>query len=85
MDDAANSATSSHIVSVRNVLAAEFVQLGLQQLLVGELGPVLGDQGGRERAAARTLHDLLVLAGAKLHADAGRSRGFLTSRSSASR
>ena len=47
----------------------EFVQLGLQQLLVRQPGLVLGDEGRRQRPAQGVLDDLVVLAGAEQHAD----------------
>ena len=48
---------------------SELVQLGLQQLLVGQAGLVLGDQRRRHGPAQGVLDDLVVLRGAEQHAD----------------
>lgn len=45
------------------------MQLGLQELLVGEAGFVLGDEGGREGATECILDDFVVFAGAQKHAN----------------
>ena len=52
------------------------MQLGLQQFLVRQLGLVLRDQRGRERAAERVLDDFVVLAGAEQQADGRAFVGF---------
>ena len=53
------------------------MQLGLQQLLVRQLGLVVRDQRGRERAAEGIFDDFVVLAGAEQQADGRVFVGFL--------
>jgi len=45
------------------------MELGLKQFLVWQTSLVLGDERGRQGAAERIFHDLVVLAGAQQHTD----------------
>ena len=49
----------------------EFVEFALEELLVGELGLVFGDEGGAEVAVHGVFDDFGILAGAEQHADGG--------------
>jgi hypothetical protein len=47
----------------------EFVEFGLEQLLIGHSGLVLGDQSGRHRPAQSIFNDLVILGRTKQYAN----------------
>src|SRR5579875_1570829 len=57
------------VVILRDILHIKFVELGLEESLVGQLCLVFSNQSRGECAAQRVLHHLIVLTGAKQDTD----------------
>ena len=57
------------LAKLRHRELVKFVELALQQFLVGQGKLVFRNQRGRQGTVQRILHDLAVLAGAEQHAD----------------
>ncbi len=69
MLDSKHEVIQTHLLGLTESSGIELVQFGLQELLVGKVGLVLGDQRGGQGAAEGVLDHFVVFAGAQEHAD----------------